>query len=218
MFKRRNRLERDLARMRPAPSRELYDKLVREVTSERAPRAGSAGKLSLSLAAAAVVVLALAGLSLAGKGNPITDAVRAIGLGGVGAGPSIQQHGNDFEGCTPGFWKQAQHFDSWTTYSPSTTLGSVFTIPSEFSSVSGDSFLTALSYGGGSTDLAAAKLLLHHAVAALLNAASAGVNYPLSTAQVISQTNAALASSDRDTMLAQKDAFDANNNLGCSLN
>jgi hypothetical protein len=216
MFKRRDKLQRDLARMRPAPSRDLYDKLVREMRRDRAGGA-SARRLSFSLAAVGLVVLALAGLSLAAKGNPIADAVRAIGLGG-GAGPSIEQYENDFEGCTPGYWKQDQHFDSWTTYSPSTTLGSVFTIPSEFSSVSGDSFLTALSYGGGSTDLAAAKLLLHHAVAALLNAASAGVNYPLSTAQVISQTNTALASSDRDTMLAQKDAFDANNNLGCPLN
>ena len=30
------------------------------------------------------------------------------------------------EGCTPGYWKQPQHFDSWVTYSPSTLFSSVF--------------------------------------------------------------------------------------------
>jgi hypothetical protein len=214
---RRSRLERDLAEMRPQPSPELYRKLMREARSDGVRSFRRFPRAAFVTAVVTVVALSLSSLSLAiaGKGNPIADAVQAVGLGGE-VGPA--QHEDGFEGCTPGFWKQDQHFDSWTTYSPSTTLGSVFTIPSEFSAVSGDTFLTALSYGGGSTELDAAKLLLHHAVAALLNAASADVEYPLTTAQVISQTNTALASSDRDTMLAQKDAFDDANNLGCSLN
>jgi hypothetical protein len=168
-------------------------------------------------AVVAVVALSLSSLSLAiaGKGNPIADAVRAVGLGGQ-VGPT--QHEDGFEGCTPGFWKN--HEDAWaaTGFSPTQSLGSVFTIPSEFSSLSSVTLIDALELSGGSTDLEAAQLLLHHAVAALLNASHPDVEYPLSASQVISQTDAALASSDRDTMLAQKDAFDTNNNLGCPLN
>jgi hypothetical protein len=66
-------------------------------------------------------------------------------------------------GCTPGYWKQPQHFDNWT-YSTGDTIGSVF--PSlAGSDYAGDSLLDALKYQGGGM-----KALLRHAVAALLNA------------------------------------------------
>src|SRR5215210_35264 len=35
-----------------------------------------------------------------------------------------QPDGN--EGCTPGYWKQPQHFDSWVVYSPNQLFSSVF--------------------------------------------------------------------------------------------
>ncbi len=57
---------------------------------------------------------------------------------------------------------------------------------------------------------AASNALLRQAVAALLNAASADVDYPLTVAQVIAQTNAAIASGDYE---ATKDLFDQYNNL-----
>jgi hypothetical protein len=125
-----------------------------------------------------------------------------------------------FEGCTPGYWKARPHLDSWppTGFSPNQTVGSVFTIPAEFSDLADDTLLEALSYGGGDSDQEAAQILLRHAVAALLNASHPGVDYPQSPASVIADTNAALASSDRDTMLDQKDEFKDQNEAGCPLN
>lgn len=123
------------------------------------------------------------------------------------------------QGCTPGYWKN--HTDAWEGYSPSDKVGEVFDIPDcldDCSPLGGATLLEALSFGGGKTDCDAARLLVHHAVAALLNASHSGVNYPRTTADIISDVNSALASCDRATMLALKDELDADNNLGCPLN
>jgi hypothetical protein len=60
--------------------------------------------------------------------------------------------------------------------------------------------------------------LLRAGAAALLNAADSSVNYPLSSAQVVSQVNAALASGDRQTIVDLTVQLDADNNLPCPLN
>jgi hypothetical protein len=106
------------------------------------------------------------------------------------------------EGCTPGFWRT--HPEAYPApYSPTTTLGSVFAgLPSGYASLT---FAQALSLGGGGLNA-----LLRHAVAALLNAASPEVDYPLTTAEVIALTNAAIASGDYEAL---KDMFDEFNNL-----
>jgi hypothetical protein len=118
------------------------------------------------------------------------------------------------EGCTPGFWKN--HTDVWVTYTPGTLVGSVFTVPAALSDLADDTFLTALSYPGGTGDAGAAQILLRAGVAALLNAASPSVDYPLTTAQVIALVNAALAGSSSD-MLTLASTLDGYNNLGCPL-
>ena len=51
--------------------------------------------------------------------------------------------------------------------------------------------MQALNFSGGNGDVGAARILLRAGVAALLNSAS-GINYPLTTQQVIDQVNAAL--------------------------
>ena len=114
------------------------------------------------------------------------------------------------EGCTPGFWKQEQHFDSWPI-STTTTLASVFT---NIGSPPGTTLLEALSFKGGPTLQDAKNLLLHHAAAAYLNSLALD-DYPLEPGEVIDLVNDALASNDRATILAVKDVLDANNNLGC---
>jgi len=132
---------------------------------------------------------------------------------------------NDFtepvgnEGCTPGYWKQDQHLDSWvgTGYTTGTTLESVFDVPNAFG-IDNSTFLDALSFKGGNTLTDAAKLLLHHAVAALLNAGSPDVDYGMTEADIIADVNAALASGDRDTILDLKADLDALNNAGCPIN
>jgi hypothetical protein len=122
------------------------------------------------------------------------------------------------EGCTPGYWKN--HTESWagSGYSPNQTVGSVFSGASAFPSLASQSLLQALQGGGGSGTLGAAKVLLRAATAALLNAAHTGVDYPRTSAQIISDVNAALTSNNRNTMLALATALDKDNNGGCPLN
>jgi hypothetical protein len=53
----------------------------------------------------------------------------------------------------------------------------------------------------------------------LLNSSSSTVDYPLTTAQVIAQVNAALATNDRGAILALATTLDGLNNQGsCPLN
>jgi hypothetical protein len=121
------------------------------------------------------------------------------------------------QGCTPGYWKN--HPASWaaTGLSPSQTLEDVFNVPDAFT-LDNVTLLAALSLSGGPGAGGGARLLLHHAVAALLNASHPGVDYPRTAASIISDVNAALATGSRSTMLALKDGFDRDNQLGCPLN
>jgi hypothetical protein len=80
-----------------------------------------------------------------------------------------------------------------------------------------DTLLDALRYHGGSGLPGAARILLRAAVAAVLNAQSPDINYPLSLVQIQTAVNNALASGDRDTMLNLASALDNDNNLGCPL-
>ncbi len=120
------------------------------------------------------------------------------------------------EGCTPGYWKN--HVDSWVGYSPDQTVESVFANAALYPSISGATLLEALKFGGGPGSLGAAQLLVHHGVAALLNASHPGVDYPRTAADIESDVDAALLTQDRDTMLDLKSELDRDNNLGCPLN
>ncbi|WP_339458265.1 DUF7507 domain-containing protein [Pseudomonas sp. EA_105y_Pfl2_R69] len=125
----------------------------------------------------------------------------------------------EFEGCTPGFWKNSP--GSWppTGYSPNQLIISVFDLPSGVinNKLGGDSLMDALNYGGGDNLLGSAQILLRAAVAALLDSAHPEVDYPRTTADVIADVNAALATKDRGSILALASALDADNNLGCDL-
>ena len=118
------------------------------------------------------------------------------------------------EGCTPGYWKN--HLDSWvpTGYAPGDLVSSVFT-----GTLFGTATLhQALSFGGGPGVAGAQQILLRAAVAGLLNASHPDVAYTTSATDLIDAVNAAIASGDRDTMLALAADIDADNNLGCPLN
>jgi hypothetical protein len=117
------------------------------------------------------------------------------------------------QGCTPGYWKQDQHFDSWKVY---TTGQSFEAIVGRDAYAGTPSMLTVLGFNGGG--LAA---LGRHTAAALLNAAAgSGVNYAYTTAQIIAGFQAAFDSGNANTIEAQKNLFDAANNGvgGCPLN
>ena len=127
----------------------------------------------------------------------------------------------EFEGCTPGFWKNSP--GSWppTGYSPDQSLSSAgFVLPGsppKLADLGSDSLMDALNYGGGDNLVGAAQILLRAAVASLLNSAHPDVDFPRTTADVIADVNAALATKDRATILALASALDADNNLGCDL-
>lgn len=127
------------------------------------------------------------------------------------------------EGCSHGFWKShdgsGPQANEWPSpYSPTTsTLGSNFSIPTELGGLGAFSFGAALDFTGGPGLVDAAKILLRNAVASLLNAEHADVDYPMTATQVRDAVNTALASLDRDTMLALEAELDELNNLGCPL-
>jgi hypothetical protein len=113
------------------------------------------------------------------------------------------------EGCTPGYWKQPHHFDSWVGYTQGQLFSSVFE-----DAYPGLTLLQVLSNNGNS----AGEALGRHTVAALLNAASgSGVSYDLTTADVIAGFNAAWPGT-KNQLNAQKAIFSGFNEQGCPLN
>ena len=111
------------------------------------------------------------------------------------------------EGCTPGYWKQEQHFDSYPApYTSATLFNAVFDDVPEFA---GLTLPEVAALGGGGI-----YALGRHTVAALLSSASSGVDYDLTTAQVISMFNAAYPGGDLEGL---KNIFAGFNEQGCPL-
>lgn len=107
-------------------------------------------------------------------------------------------------GCTPGYWKQKQHFDSWVNYAPGDNYFAVFGTGFD------DGLLGVLKTGGGGE-----AALGRHSVAALLNAASPDVDYAYTEAEIIQMVQDAFASGDFESV---KNLFEYENELGCPLN
>ena len=135
-------------------------------------------------------------------------------------------------GCTPGFWKQPQHFGYWTApYVPDgddpTLVGDVFTdIEQYFPSLADDTLLQALDYGGGGDLDGAARIYLRAAVATLLSSAynSALGGDPWEYAEwtpdvIATRVVEVLSWGDRELILWNASEFDRYNNteLGCPL-
>lgn len=109
------------------------------------------------------------------------------------------------DGCTPGFWKQSQHFGWWTApFTPSTQFSAVFE-----DAFPGKTLLQVLKQGGGGL-----KALGRHTIAALLNAASPDVASDATVAQVIAAFNAVYPGGDVEGL---KNIFEASNEQGCPL-
>jgi hypothetical protein len=116
-----------------------------------------------------------------------------------------------FEGCTPGYWKQDQHFDSWQAYTPGDSFNSVFGVSGPFPN--SFTLLDALSQGGGGVNA-----LGRHAVAALLSSVHSAVDYGLLVTEVIQKTQAAINSNDATQIEGTKNEFAALNEKSCPLN
>jgi hypothetical protein len=111
--------------------------------------------------------------------------------------------GDGSEGCTPGYWKQTQHYGSWKGYSPNQLFSSVFE-----DAFPGMTLVQVLGQGGGGLNA-----LGRHTVAALLDAAS-GIDYGLTTAQVIQKFNDVYPGGGYEGL---KDEFATRNERGCPL-
>jgi len=109
------------------------------------------------------------------------------------------------EGCTPGYWKNHPESFAGTGYATDDTVGEVFTSLAG-TSVGDLTLIEALNLGDGGLNA-----LLRQAVAALLNASSPEVDYPLDAATVIALTNAAVLSGQYE---ATKNLLDQYNNFG----
>lgn len=109
------------------------------------------------------------------------------------------------QGCTPGYWRQAHHYDSWVGYTPDQLFSSVFE-----DAFPGKTLGQVVALGGGGINA-----LGRHTVAALLNASSGGVNYAYTVQGVIDAFNAAHPSGDVE---GQKNLFEVQNEKGCPLN
>jgi hypothetical protein len=119
----------------------------------------------------------------------------------------------ELAGCTPGYWKVPQHFDSYPApITPGTSFNSIFTGYPLADVV----WVVALDGGGGAGLDGALKILRRAAAAAYLNALA--LNYGYSPAQVKAAVLAAAASGNRDTILGLAARLDTLNNRGCPLN
>ena len=120
----------------------------------------------------------------------------ALGASAVMAIPAAACH----EGCTPGYWKQPHHLDSWgpTGYAPGDDFDTVFGVDM----FTPNKTLMDVLWLKGNQD---SGKLAGHAVAGLLNASSPGVAYN-SVSWVIAKLQA-----------GDKGALEAANELGCPL-
>ncbi len=84
--------------------------------------------------------------------------------------------------CSPGYWKQSQHFDSYVTYSPNDLFYTVFGV----NAFPGKTLVQVLSTGGGGLDAYGRKT-----VGALLNASA--LTSGITPLQVIAKFNATYA-------------------------
>ena len=120
------------------------------------------------------------------------------------------------EGKTPGFWMN--HPSDWPDgYTQTMLVKDVFENVSEYPELLDDTLLKALNYGGGPGDLGMAKLLLRHAVAAVLNARHPNINYPILESTIIEEVNRALSTHDKTKMEFLKDILESANELEADL-
>jgi hypothetical protein len=143
-----------------------------------------------------------------------SSAAVTVSTGECGGGPP-QENGDGDEGCSAGFFKN--HPNAFPSpYAAQTSLSSVFTCLSN-TALGNMTLRQALSFKGGKGVEGAQQILLRQAVAALLNAASQDVDYPLTIQQVITQVCTAIASNDRQIILELSSQLDEFNNLGCPI-
>jgi hypothetical protein len=123
-------------------------------------------------------------------------------------------------GCAQGYWKQAKHFDNWGCgLTPNTLVTNVFDVPacvnSEYTGATLLAGLTAFP-GNRATIQGSAEILIQQAITGLLNACAVS-GYPLGYAQIVADTNSALATCDRNTIVTEANRLESLNEGVCPL-
>ncbi|MGZ8515538.1 MAG: hypothetical protein ACXWXA_10905 [Candidatus Limnocylindrales bacterium] len=134
----------------------------------------------------------------------LTTMALLIGVVGVASVSASKKKGS--EGCTPGYWKVSQHYDSWTGYTPD----ELFADAGFEDAFPGKTLNDVLWLGGGGL-----SALGRHTVAALLNVASGDVDYAYTSTQtVIDAFNGVFPGGDYEGL---KNIFAGFNELGCPI-
>jgi hypothetical protein len=146
--------------------------------------------------------------------------VMVVKLNGSGAIDDIEfeeERGSD--GCTPGYWRQLHHFDSWMGAAPADDFNTTFMVDVEWgrkcrADSNGDITLGqgVRCRGGGKNALA------RHGVAALLNANQTDVAFGLTASEVKAIVKAGLDAGTKAAATAAKNLLATENELGCPLN
>lgn len=118
------------------------------------------------------------------------------------------------QGCTPGYWKQEHHFDSWVNHAPADSFEAVFDVDVTLRGRGRTTFdeptlLQALEANGGGVNA-----LARHAVAALLNAETSDVAFAYTPSEVIDVVHDAIVAGDHEET---KDLLEEANEAGCPL-
>lgn len=120
------------------------------------------------------------------------------------------------QGCTPGYWKN--HTDAWITYESYHSVMDVLVFPPElYNEFAGVTIHQALSLKGGPGIEGAARILVRHSIAALLNVRHPDILYPIGKGEVKGLVNDAMASLNREHMLTIASFLMTQNELGCPL-
>lgn len=138
-------------------------------------------------------------------------------ISGMASGNLSNQLGTQAacQGCTPGYWKQPQHRDSWvaTGFQPTDKFNTVFGV-TQYNKNNGTPYtlLEVLQTLNGNNDPISTNLGFH-AVAALLSSAHPSVNYGYTPGELITlfQTNLHRAAALTDSLALL-------NERGCPLN
>ncbi len=157
-----------------------------------------------------------------------TDTVTATGTSAVtttsvsdkaSATCQVPPPGGGDEGCTPGYWKQSQHFDSWVGHTTTDTAGSLFSsLQAACPALASKTLLQSLQGGGGPAFCDKVQILIRAAVAAVLNADNPNVAYPRTVTEIKNAVNTAINSASSSTVTTRASSIDKDNNLGCPLN
>jgi hypothetical protein len=161
------------------------------------------------------------GLDTVSLGDTEGVEVMVVKLNGSGAIDDIvfdeETEGGD--GCTPGYWRQLHHLDSWMGVGPMNDFNTTFMVDVEWGRkcrADGMGDITLLKgtrcRGGGKNALA------RHGVAALLNANQTDVAFGLTASEVKAIVKAGLDAGTKSAANAAKNILAAENELGCPLN